>query len=33
MKNAGIAGCTILGNGSISIILDIPNLYQMAQTY
>lgn len=32
MKNAGIAGCTILGNGSISIILDVPNLYQMART-
>ena len=27
IKNAGIAGCTILGDGNISIILDILNLY------
>ncbi|MBS4959392.1 MAG: chemotaxis protein CheA [Clostridiales bacterium] len=33
IKDSGISGCTILGNGSISIILDIPNLYQMAQNY
>lgn len=33
IKNSGIAGCTILGNGNISIILDILNLYQMAQNY
>jgi two-component system chemotaxis sensor kinase CheA len=24
IKNSGIAGCTILGNGSISLIVDIP---------
>nr|WP_294680612.1 chemotaxis protein CheA [uncultured Anaerotignum sp.] len=33
IKSAGIAGCTILGNGNISIILDVLNLYQMAQAY
>ena len=33
IKNSGIAGCTILGNGNISIILDILNLYQMTQNY
>lgn len=33
VKSAGIAGCTILGNGNISIILDVLNLYQMAQAY
>ena len=27
IKNSGIAGCTILGDGNISIILDILNLY------
>lgn len=27
IKNSGIAGCTILGDGNISIILDIQNLY------
>jgi two-component system chemotaxis sensor kinase CheA len=27
IKNAGIAGCTILGDGNISIILDILNLH------
>lgn len=26
LKNSGIAGCTILGDGNISIILDIPSL-------
>lgn len=31
IKNSGISGCTILGNGNISIILDILNLYEMAQ--
>lgn len=30
MKEAGIAGCTILGNGSISIILDLFNLHEAA---
>lgn len=30
VKNSGIAGCTILGNGNISIILDISNLYDAA---
>ncbi len=33
IKDSGIAGCTILGNGNISIILDILNLYLMAQNY
>ncbi|MEG2081763.1 MAG: chemotaxis protein CheA, partial [Oscillospiraceae bacterium] len=28
IKNSGIGGCTILGNGNISIILDIQNLYE-----
>ncbi len=27
IKNTGIAGCTILGNGNISMILDVKNLY------
>lgn len=27
IKNSGIAGCTILGDGNISIILDVLNLY------
>ena len=27
IKNYGITGCSILGDGSISIILDIANLY------
>ncbi len=31
IKNSGISGCTILGNGNISIILDILSLYEMAQ--
>lgn len=30
IKNSGIAGCTILGDGNISIILDITNLYAVA---
>ena len=33
IKNAGIAGCTILGDGNISIILDVVNLYAMAQNF
>ncbi len=33
IKNKGIAGCTILGNGNISLILDVLSLYQMAQNY
>ena len=32
IKNSGISGCTILGDGNISIILDISNLYQAAQS-
>ena len=31
LKHSGIIGCTILGNGSISIILDIPSLYYAAE--
>jgi two-component system chemotaxis sensor kinase CheA len=31
IKNYGITGCTILGDGSISIILDIANLYSSIQ--
>lgn len=30
IKNSGIAGCTILGDGNISIILDILNVYTLA---
>lgn len=30
IKNSGIAGCTILGDGNISIILDITTLYAVA---
>ena len=30
LKHSGITGCTILGDGSISIILDILNLYLAA---
>ena len=30
LKNSGIAGCTILGDGNISIILDIISLYTAA---
>ena len=30
IKQSGIAGCTILGDGNISIILDISNLYTPA---
>lgn len=32
IKNSGISGCTILGDGNISIILDISNVYQAAQS-
>ncbi len=32
VKNSGIAGCTIMGNGSISLILDIPNLYAVSNS-
>lgn len=32
IKNSGISGCTILGDGNISIILDILNVYQAAQS-
>lgn len=31
IKHSGIGGCTILGNGNISIILDITNLYTAFQ--
>lgn len=31
IKDSGISGCTILGDGNISIILDILNLYNAAQ--
>lgn len=31
IKNSGIAGCTILGDGNISIILDIANVYYASQ--
>lgn len=31
IKDSGITGCTILGDGNISIILDILNLYSMAR--
>ncbi|HIY21763.1 MAG TPA: chemotaxis protein CheA [Candidatus Flavonifractor merdigallinarum] len=31
IKRSGIAGCTILGDGNISIILDVSNLYSHAQ--
>lgn len=31
IKNFGVSGCTILGDGNISIILDIVNLYTAAQ--
>ena len=27
IKNYGISGCTILGDGSISLILDVANIY------
>ena len=30
LKNSGIAGCTILGDGNISIILDIQSLHAAA---
>lgn len=30
IKSSGIAGCTILGDGNISIILDVANLYNYA---
>ena len=33
IKNSGIAGCTILGDGNISIILDILNLYSKAHNF
>lgn len=33
IKHAGIAGCTILGDGNISIILDILNLYTTSNNY
>ena len=32
IKSSGIAGCTILGDGNISIILDVANFYTAAQS-
>lgn len=32
IKNSGISGCTILGNGDISIILDAANVYYASQS-
>ncbi len=32
IKNYGIAGCTILGDGTISIILDVASIYAAAQS-
>lgn len=32
IKNSGISGCSILGDGNITIILDILNVYQAAQS-
>lgn len=32
IKNSGIAGCSIMGDGNISLILDIPNLYTFANS-
>lgn len=31
IKNSGISGCTILGDGNISIILDVANVYYASQ--
>ena len=31
IKSCGITGCSIMGDGSISIILDIANLYSAGQ--
>ena len=33
IRDYGIAGCTILGDGSISIILEVSSIYAMAQSY
>lgn len=33
IKSSGIGGCTILGDGNISLILDISNLYAATQQY
>jgi len=32
IKNSGIGGCTLLGDGNISLILDIGNLYAAYHT-
>lgn len=32
IKNSGIAGCTIMGDGNISLILDIPSLHAIANS-
>ena len=31
IKDSGISGCTILGDGNISIILDVLNLYLVSE--
>ncbi|NCC66765.1 MAG: chemotaxis protein CheA [Clostridia bacterium] len=33
IKNYGISGCTILGDGNISMIMDIANIYSAARAY
>ena len=33
IRDYGVAGCTILGDGSISIILEVSSIYAMAQSY
>ena len=31
IRNYGVIGCTILGNGDISLILDVANIYAASQ--
>ena len=31
IRNSGVVGCTILGNGDISIILDVASIYAASQ--
>lgn len=33
IRDYGVSGCTILGDGSISIILEVSSIYSMAQSY
>jgi len=33
IRDYGVSGCTILGDGSISIILEVSSIYAMAQSY